>query len=145
MRGRVGRVAVAGLVLLVAGCSASDPCLPAGVFVLGNLGEATPGAILTTGAIVRIDVPEDAGPPSWPGVVVASRDEASGRVLTWLAGGVRHSGELIGPVVALNKDARTMSSHGADLPPGSRLALARDGLVDSDVEATAELCLRDGD
>lgn len=139
------RGACAALALLVVGCSAPNPCLPAGVFVLRNLGEATPGASFATGAIVRIDVPEEAGPPYWPGVVLAARDESSGSVLTWLAGGVRHTGELIGPVVPLNAAARARSTHGADLAPSSRLIAARDGLIDSELAATAERCIVEGE
>lgn len=144
MRGRVGRGVVAGLALLMVGCSAPSPCLPAGVFVLRNLQEATPGATFRAGVIVPIEAPEGSGPPYWPGAVLAARDESSGSVLTWLAGGVRHTGETIGPVVALNPAARARSTHGADLAPSSRLVRTRDALVDSEVAAEAERCVVEG-
>ena len=135
--------AVAGVALLTIGCGSPPVCVPVSTFALRTMDVVAPVVERRGDLLVRLPVPDDA-PPYWPGAVVAARDARAGTVLVWLTGGVRHTGELIGPIVALD-GATARVSPGAFVPAeGSGLAAARDRAADEPAVSAARACVTDG-
>lgn len=137
------RLAGALALLLLVGCSAPPACVPVSVFALRALDVVAPEVARSGEVLVRVPVPSD-GPPYWPGAVIAARDVRAGTTLVWLTGGVRHTGELIGPIVALD-DATDRVSPGAHEPvAGGGLEAARERVRDGAEVRAARACVSAG-